>query len=127
MTESRYRMYLSKRNIPLLYVGDPVDVPIITMENYTKWYGIYLVMPDGSVELVKPDLMMVAAESLPFLPFGDHLYHPQLLIQLRRDHGWEVDERAIETAGGRWVREHNSMLETVAANPMLNFRGENDV
>jgi hypothetical protein len=121
-----FRVYLSKRNIALLYIGRPVDVPIITMENYTKWYGIYLVMPDGTVEAVDPDVSDAAAKKLSFWPYGDHLFHPQLLIQLRKDHGWEVDERALECAGGRWVREHDMMYELVQANPMLNFGGEND-
>lgn len=40
--------------MPLVYCWSEPQVPVITVENYLKWYTIHVVMPDGSVE--SPDL-----------------------------------------------------------------------
>ena len=42
-------MYLSERGHTLVYWSPPSEVPVLTVENYVKWYGLYLVHPDGRV------------------------------------------------------------------------------
>lgn len=106
--------YLSKRNLPLLYVGPPGKVPIVTLENYTKWYDIYLVMPDGSVQTVDSHLILevVDEETSKDHPclWGDHLYHPVLIEKLAKKLGAQYDERAQEVAAGRWYYESDIPL-----------------
>jgi len=46
------RFYFSNRNLPLIYYGEPSEKPVITVENYLKWYDLYLVLPTGSVERI---------------------------------------------------------------------------
>jgi len=108
-------IYLSKRNISLLYIGKPSDKPIITMENYTKWYDVYMVMPDGGVTTVDSDVIFETASQYqskenPCL-WVDHLYHPLLLEKLAEKLNAELDERAQEVAAGRWYYESNQPLD----------------
>jgi hypothetical protein len=98
------RVYHSNRGFPLLYMGLPLEVPVVTMENYTKWYRIYMVMPDGSVEDVSALIDEVMAQ-YPDAMMSDHCYHPRLLYRLAEMNKACVDERAIEVAAGRWVIE----------------------
>lgn len=97
------RVYLSDRGIPLLYVAEPCEVPVVTLENYTKWYDVYLVMPDGSVQVVEGVLALV--DKFDDAWWVDHLYHPRLLYRLAQVLNATVDERAIEVAAGRWMIE----------------------
>lgn len=96
--------YFSARNLQLLYVGKPVSVPVITLENYTKWYSVHVVMPDGSVKVAS--VSDIPTEMLPpFAIWSDHCIHPYALELLAKIHGGEVDERAQEVAIGRWILE----------------------
>lgn len=100
-----YRTYVSRRGFPLLYVGKPMAVPVLTLENYTKWYGIYLVMPDGTVQGVNPsDIESMTTAYLDAI-WADHLYSPHLLYRLAKHLRAELDERAMEVAIGRWLLE----------------------
>jgi len=119
-------VYLSWRNLPLLYVGKPLNKPVLTLENYTKWYRVQLVMPDGLVIDVPSGKILAANDKIPIHGWMDHLYHPKLLIQLAKDLDAWIDERAIEVAGGRWLRENDGLHELIELHPELDFSGEND-
>lgn len=97
--------YLSERGWPLLYVRKPVDVPVVTLENYTKWYEIYLVNPDGGVEKLKSGIILEVCDKWPDARWVDHLYHPRLLYRVAEYLGASVCERAVEVAAGRWIME----------------------
>lgn len=99
------RTYLSKRGFPLLFVQPPLDVPVLTAENYDKWYELYLVQPDGSVTQVDSTAVLDVADKHPDARWVDHLYHPRLLYRLAKHLGAELDERLLEVATGRWIFE----------------------
>lgn len=124
---SKYnRVYLSDREMPLLYMGEPLDKPVITLENYTKWYRIFMVLPTGEVETIDSDAVLATNDKLLVQGWLDHLYHPQLLIRLGKDLNAYTDERALECAGGRWLRENDNLDHLVQRHMVLNFSGEND-
>lgn len=106
--------YLSKRNIPLLYIARPPTKPVITMENYTKWYDIYIVHSDGSVEVVSPELIEEVKDECSDKEYTclqyDHLYHPYLLQRIAIKLNAFLDERALEVAAGRWYFESDQPL-----------------
>ena len=106
-----YHTYLSPRGIPLLYIGKPLDKPVVTLENYTKWYKIYLVMPDGSVvEKCVSDV----DENHRFLKqhyWVDHLIHPRALYALADQLGGYTEERSLEVAMARWIGETGNFDE----------------
>jgi hypothetical protein len=120
------RVYLSWRGLPLLYVAEPLGKSVLTLENYTKWYRVQLVMPDGSVQDVESGKILEANDKISIHGWMDHLYHPKLLIQLAKDLDAWTDERALEAAGGRWLREHDGFHELIKLYPELDFTGEND-
>lgn len=126
MSQHKNYTYLSERGLPLLYVGAPLDKAVITLENYTKWYKIYMVLPDGRVDVVRINELEEANDKLSIQGWVDHLFHPQLLIQLGKDLVAYVDERALECAGGRWMRENHGLAKMIAVNPELDFNGEHD-
>jgi hypothetical protein len=101
-----HRIYESERGFPLLYVYQPGPNPVLTLENYTKWYeGIYLVMPDGSVQKVGVDTIDEVQNKHRDALWVDHLYHPRLLYRVARHLNADIDERAVEVAIGRWMLE----------------------
>lgn len=112
-------MYLSPRGNPLLYVREPTTVPIVTLENYTKWYEIFLVMPDGSVQEIDSDLIFDIDDSKVGCLWIDHLYHPRLLYRIAERLNACVDERAVEVAAGRWMIEQVNSDEYNFHNPAL--------
>lgn len=100
-----YRVYFSPRCKPLLYMGNPCEVPVVTLENYTKWYEIFLVMPDGSVQAVDSGIVTDIEDPKVRRMWVDHHYHPRLLYRLAEYYKGTVDERAVEVAAGRWMIE----------------------
>lgn len=100
------RIYHSERGYALLYTGQPIEgKSILTLENYTKWYDIHLVNPDGSVSAVDVRILHDAQEIDSKAQWVDHLYHPRLLYRVAEILKAEFDERAIEVAAGRWMLE----------------------
>lgn len=104
--QPKTKVYLSSRGIPLLcQTPSSFGKPIVTMENYCKWYGIDILHPDGRVESADPGLLDEICDEVGHYLMGDHNYHPRLLNELAKKIGGTADYRAIEATGGRWVSE----------------------
>lgn len=99
--------YVSHRGIPLLAQEvDPEGRPIVTMENYCKWYSVYALHPDGRVESIDPDDVLRKVEKrVGGCLMGDHNYHPTLLTEVAKELGWVVDPKALEMVTHRWAVE----------------------
>lgn len=109
-----YRIYVSERGFPLLYIHQPNDVPTLTLENYTKWYeGIYLVHPNGNVTKVESSDVTAVTDGHDDARWVDHLYHPRLLYRLAKHLGAVVCERSHEVAIGRWMLESGNCDDLV--------------
>lgn len=97
--------YVSYRGIPLL-CQDRGKTPIVTMENYVKWYGVQILQPNGVVETVDCDIMSDIEREFPKYPLrGDHNFHPFLLKRIAERIGGTVCWRAHEMTAGRWLHE----------------------
>lgn len=113
MSRSDYCLYFSDRDMPLVYCWSNPETPVITVENYCKWYTIHVVMPDGSVEC-------------PDLPYGDgdlwwhdHVPSPdfckhaaEALVALSSKYAnahW--DTQSLEMVMGRYYREVDEKME----------------
>ena len=109
--------YLSKRGIPLIYCGQPADKPILTLENYGKWYEMYLVNPDGNVVPVDVEVlsetMTLYSEAIQI----DHVFSPRLIYRVAQQMDYIVDERALEVAIGRWVMEGHENVSLSCMEP----------
>lgn len=90
-------LFLSERDLPLMLTHLP-KVPTLTVEQYLKWYKLYLVQPDGQVLPVEYDALDVAGLE----GYVDHVPNPQNVIQLAQRMNWEIDDLALELIIGRW-------------------------
>jgi hypothetical protein len=86
--------FQSPRGIPLVAQA-PGRIGVLTVENYLKWYTLYLIQPDGSVEPV------------PFPEEGhtDHVPHPDAVAALAEEKGWIVCSESMEMIIGRYMQE----------------------
>ncbi len=104
--------YVSDRNKPLLH-QETYDKPVLTAENYEKWYDLFVIFPNGDVESLS-DLGIttfdVAVDGVG-TPRIDHNYHPLLLEQLAKDNNWYLDISTLEMAAGRWAIEYDNILK----------------
>lgn len=114
------RTYLSPRGHLLLYVGEPIDKPIITLENYTKWYEIYLIKPEGAVEKVDNDIVLAVLGEHRDAQICDHVFHPRLLYRVAQELEGELEERAAEVAAGRWMLEVRETDDFNFSDPAIN-------
>lgn len=85
--------YYSPRGEQLVFIGEPMDVPVITVENYTKWYTLFTIQPDGKVE--------------PLIIDGwiDHNPIPVEVYKYAQQANMFVDEQSMEMIIGRFVQE----------------------
>lgn len=79
--KEEYQLYFSERGLPLLYVDKPLDIPVVTLENYTKWYNIYVIAPDGTVTRADQDALLDLGNKYPDAMWHDHYFHPRLLYR----------------------------------------------
>lgn len=92
--------YVSPRDLPLVFQDEPGDRPILTVENYVKWYTLYVVHPDGRVreaDMTEEDGFRSA--------WRDHVPHPAACHAYARLKGWEWDENSLDMVYGRYARE----------------------
>lgn len=65
------------------------DRPRLTVENYVKWYELYVCFPDGRVEAVSfGDLEDFRGDESAYV---DHVPNPKAVFALARARGWDVD------------------------------------
>jgi hypothetical protein len=100
----KYRTYFSDRNIPLVYCGPPPEKPLLTIENYCKWYWVYVVMPDGSVET--PTDRILTDDELA--EYSDHIPSPKFCQTIAKKLGYNWDRQSLEMIAGRAVTELDS-------------------
>jgi hypothetical protein len=100
-----YFLHYSDRDIPLVYTGPLLDCPIITVENYCKWYSPYVIMSDGVIRKITSEEICQATDEYSNAWHIDHCFHPKLLLKLAEMLNGEACEQSIEMAAGRWVME----------------------
>ncbi len=84
----------------LLYKGNPA-IPTITVENYCKWYRLYVVYPDGRVE----EIDFPEPRELKEAHCSDHVPNPKAVAMYAAEVGYAVHDESMEMIIGRWERE----------------------
>ena len=100
-----YSTWNSTRRIPIVYCGPAPAVPILTVENYPKWYGFCLVHPDGTVEEIDFGVLCPFAEEKGSNPYVDHVPNAELVPALAESRGSILDPCSYEMMIGRWESE----------------------
>ena len=116
------RIYYSDRGIPLLFTDSLISRPIITVENYLKWYGVHVVFPDGHVEpFENNDKMRTQAFDLferrvahryHESPYADHVPSPRLLPWLAYFMDYDYHTEAVELITGRSILEDGIIVNS---------------
>lgn len=102
--------YFSQRAIPLVYTGKPGEKPILTVENYCKWYTLYAVFPDGRVRPVdyseygELELKSEAHGGVSHL-WSDHIPYPPSCEKIAEHLGMDWDDQSLEMIHGRYQLE----------------------
>lgn len=100
---SEFVVHLSDRSIPLVYNYPPGREPVLTIENYLKWYCLYRVDPSGKVtKIAFPDMGNHAELGEPY---GDHVPNPAHVARYVKKHNLYMDQNAWNMIVGRWVTE----------------------
>ena len=107
----RYRLYFSDRGIPLVDCNGARSRPTITVENYVKWYGLYLIHVDGRVEGIHPDIIDDVARLDPDALHGDHKFSPRLMYRLAKHLKARVCDQSLEIIAGRWILEYDGCYD----------------
>jgi hypothetical protein len=98
--------YTSERGFPLVYWGfPPMAGHVVTVENYCKWYTLYLVDTDGHVQAVSWEGLADHAEP-DESPWSDHVPNPYCLQRWAAAQNYQIDDQALEMVIGRWEREY---------------------
>ncbi len=109
------RLFYSNRGHLLVYKADVEDKekyaqypPILTCEDYIKWYELYLVFPDETVFMVHPHEFedKLFEKGFSDTICGDHVFNPEAVALIADIQGWDIDENSYEMIIGRWEREH---------------------
>lgn len=82
-----------------------LDIPLVTVENYEKWYSLYIIQPSGDVEKVDVGLISELSDKSGKCLWIDHAYHPHLLLLIAEHIKGEVPATSLEMVAGRWVLE----------------------
>lgn len=98
--------YRSERGYQLLAQSAGTE-PIVTLENYEKWVGVYVIHPDATVTIV-PTSVLEAAGAYTHGWQVDHYFHPKLLHALSVIYQGSVDIVSLEVAAGRWAMAYRN-------------------
>lgn len=101
------RIWTTDRGMPLVFWDRRMDQrqeTVLTVENYGKWYGLYLIEPNNEVKEVKFDkLQEYCGKQSPYL---DHAPNPTAVKKWCEAEGWYLDPQAEEMMIGRWEQEY---------------------
>ena len=107
--------FQSERGFPLIHWRcrgqhryTHLDSPIITVENYCKWYTLYGVTWDDKVFPITYDYL---EEVMPVpkpgfsgdFPWHDHLPNPKAVELFADKKGWLVDDTSLDLIEYRWL------------------------
>ncbi len=106
-SRNKHGRLVSDRGIELIEQR-VLDVPLVTVENYEKWYNIFIIQPSGEVEKVTTSLIDDLNRKSNIQLWIDHEYHPKLLQLIAEHVGGEVPSTTLEIVAGRWVLSRES-------------------
>ena len=111
-----YKFYFSPRGIPLIYCGPPQQKPVLTCENYMKWYDLFLVMPDGSVTALPHKVSLdIVEKSNGYGLLCDHCVYPGLIPMVADLAGASVDGNSFDMIVGRWENDIKNTWDHVVS------------
>lgn len=117
-----FRIYHSKRGIPLVYVEAPARKPSITVENFKEWASLIVVDPQGNVHEFNDNPNWVAASEAVIRKFqfdkaGTHkaqdAFNPNYVQFLAKELDFYIPWESLEIIIGRWEIQYNNNYRTI--------------
>lgn len=87
----------------LPHKGDP---PVLTVENYMKWYEFWLVHYNGRIEPLDFGELQQMAHEMRVSPYCDHVPNPDVVVAWAKKMNFHLDPGALEAIIGRWELEY---------------------
>lgn len=84
MSEKK-KLYYSDRGHPLIFEGK-TDCPVLTVEDYCKWYNLYVVYPNGTTHKVLYDSYKSVQEDESL--WADHCFNPKYFLKVANHLGY---------------------------------------
>ena len=91
----------SKRGHLLVFGARSADPPVVTVENYCKWYALQVVMPNG--DIAEHDFGQLEPYATHYV--SDHIPNPIAVVRWAMAMGFEVNTESLEMMIGRWMLE----------------------
>ena len=87
---------------PLVFQGNPRAFPTVTVENYPKWYTLYLVMPDGEVKHLVYTELLLPKKFRDQITFFDNVPNPWAVAYTAIYRNFLVDPVSFDAIIERW-------------------------
>ena len=101
--------YFSEHGIPLVYEQVGHTTEILTVENYIKWYSIYLIRTNGVVHRVDESNFNQSFEGTAW---NDHAPTPAYCEWLAGQLGAKWDSCSLDMVVGRWLSDTFELTAT---------------
>lgn len=105
-------MYRSPRGHLLAYFDATATMPVIAIELYLKWYELFVIMPDGTVEPFQFVRLDELSGKMGMSPYVDHTPNPLVIARWAVENDYFVSELSMELIIGRWEREGKNNYES---------------
>lgn len=97
----RIQMLVSNRNIKLITQAH--DRRYLTAEDYQKWYTLYIINIDGSVEKLNWEINEKVTNLLICGGWCDHCINPLVFIEIANILGLSYDENTLNAVLDMWL------------------------
>lgn len=99
--------YYSERGFPLItqsiFDGNEESNGMLTVENYDKWYRLYVITRDGEVKPVGHEDLVESRQGLTWI---DHVVSPESFYLTAKKLGLEYDDRTFAMVCERFVSDY---------------------
>ena len=77
--------------------------PLVTVENYGKWYSLWLILDfEDEVLPIEFSNLKLTASRLDKSAYCDHVPNPTVVLEYAVKRGWHVDPAALKEMHERW-------------------------
>lgn len=113
MADKIYRHYYSKDDTPLLFYETVEQMAVrtkivLTVENYSKWYRLWLVDTRGKVTTLAFDVLEPFAAKIGQSAYCDHVPNPSAIAAFCENRDIIFHDVTQEAIIGRWEIEYNN-------------------
>jgi hypothetical protein len=103
------KYYYSERDIPLVFYkekGFRLSQPVLTVENYSKWYKLHLIKNEKVIEYYPDEKILKYLENRFETYFiSNHCFNPIIVQKIAEIEKFHLCEQSLEMIIGRWELE----------------------